>query len=360
MRFFLSFLGKGSFFLLLLLFMGVGCFSSSAKSARDGGVYKSIDAAAQWTQTVAFPSAKGIGSLGAVDIVSMVMDPQDHKALYIGTKEDGLFFSYNGAQTWQRSEDENLQSGLIPSIAIDSKDVCTVYVVKSRYIYKSENCSRTFERVYDETRSEVIPKKVALDWYDPSIVYSGLSNGDVLKSRDYGKTWTKMFSSKEEITDLLVSKKDSRIILLGTGSEGIFYSKNGGETWQGGEALLEKSNKADMVYELTQSVAGDVILASTGYGLLRSTNQGEKWERVNLVTSAGQVRIRAITLVPDEPKTIYYATSSTLYKTVNGGETWDTHRLPSTRSASLFLIDPENTDVIYLGTQLLEEQKKGL
>ena len=90
MRFFLSFLGKTYPLFLLLLFMGAGCFSSSAKSARDGGVYKSVDAGVEWTQVVTFPSAKGIGSLGAVDIVSMVMDPQDHKALYIGTKEDGL------------------------------------------------------------------------------------------------------------------------------------------------------------------------------------------------------------------------------------------------------------------------------
>lgn len=345
--------------LFLLLFSGAGCLSSNT-AKRDGGVYKSLDAGKEWTQTVSYPSLKGVGSLGAIDVETLVMDPSDRKTLYLGTKEDGLFFSYDAGITWQRSQEPFMQSGSIGSLTIDPNHMCTLYVVKGQYIYKSENCSRNFEPIYDETRAGVLPKQIVVDWYHSANVYLALSNGDILKSEDFGQTWTKVFSARKEIIQLLISQKDSRIILAATNSDGIFYSHNAGETWQNTEEALEKFKDADRVYELVQDAKGETILASSLYGLLRSSDQGKTWSRINLVTSPGQVRIYAIALVPNNPQMIYYATSSTFYKTIDGGETWDTRKLPTSRSAAKLLIDPEQTEVLYLGIKQLEEEKKGL
>ncbi|PJA47439.1 hypothetical protein CO172_01420 [Candidatus Uhrbacteria bacterium CG_4_9_14_3_um_filter_36_7] len=344
---------------IIFLFLGAGCLPTK-QTGRDGGIFKSTDQGKTWNQSALFPSIKGVGNLGGADIETMIMDPSDNLVFYIGTKEDGLFYSYDGANSWQRPRDTNLTSGFIPSVAVDTKNVCTVYVLKNQYVYKTIDCGRSFERIYDEVRSKVVPTKIAVDWYNPSHVYLGLSNGDVLKSTNEGRAWTQILTAKKEIVEIIISHADSRKVLIGTKSEGFFVSLDAGQTWKSLEQDLEPFKNADMVYDVSQNMTGSVMVAATGFGLLRSQDQGQSWEQIKLVTSPGQVIIRSVAIDPKNEKILYYVSGSTFYKTIDAGITWDTRKLPSTRSVSSMIIDTKDSSMIYLGMKLFEEQKKGL
>jgi len=52
---------------------------------------------------------------------------------------------------------------------------------------------------------------------------------------------------------------------------------------------------------------------------------------------------------PQDRQQIYYTTDSALYRTFDGGATWLSSRLPSSRSGQAIVVDYQTPNVIYLG-----------
>lgn len=343
--------------LLVLVLAGAGCSLGAKKgdTSKDGGVYKSTDAGVTWTQTTAYPTAKSIGNIGTASIKGLIIDPQDHEVIYAGTSENGLIFSYNSSASWQSPKDTDMQGGAVVGVAVDPKDVCTIYLAAGSRLFKTEDCGREFVSVYDETRSKTYTRRVAVDWFNEGVVYLGLSNGDILKSVDSGQSWSNVRADRGDISDILISNQDSRVILVGT-NKSLWKSSDGGITWiDMGEALKDYKD-GSIVFKLVQTKDGSAVFAATKYGLLKSTDFGETWEALKLLTSPRQVEIKALAIDPIEANKIYYATSSTFYKTVDGGTNWTTQKISSTAwGISFLLVDPEATDVIYMGREAIED-----
>jgi photosystem II stability/assembly factor-like uncharacterized protein len=278
------------------------------------------------------------------------MDPQDNDFLYIGTRGNGMLYSDDGGASWRQPRYSTLQSDTIYSVEVDPTDVCTVYVARGQRLYRTTDCMRSFDsETYVETRSGVNVVQIAVDWYDNNIIWIGLSNGDVLKSEDFGETWQTSKKIGKEISEMLVSSSDSRSLLVSTYSSGIYKTTDQGETWEGIEGNIKDLKDADEVYDVIQSADAGVIIATTTYGLLKSTDFGSTWEPIDLITSSGQVTIRAVGIDIDNPDTIYYAANSTFYRSFDGGSTWDTERLGSSRVPRVMLVDPEDSSVLYVG-----------
>lgn len=342
----------------MLVTTGVGCslFGSSKKvdNSKNGGLYKSTDSGVTWTQVTAFPTSQGVGNFGTSSVNTMAIDPLDHTALYLGLPSTGLIFSYDAGASWQSPQDSQLQSGSVTSVAVDYKNLCTVYATLEKRLYKTETCGRKFTSVYEETRSEVSVKRVVADWFNDGVVYLGLSNGDILKSLDGGTSWIKLKSLGKKLTSLIMSNQDSRIILVGT-EGGLWRTTDAGETWIDETDALSKFKNAENILKLVQDATGSTFLIATKYGLLRSTDAGDSWASIKLLTSANQITIYALTIDPKDPNIIYYASSSTLYKSVDGGTSWDTQKLTGGWAPTFLYIDPEETSTLYLGRQLLED-----
>ena len=343
-----SFFTKFTILSLALVLLGAGCFGSSKNTATDGGIFKSVDAGSTWGQASMVLTAQGIGSIATSDIITVEMDPQDEKALYVGTRSNGMLFSYDAGASWQQPLEPALQSGLIYQIDVNPKEVCTVYVAKGQRIYKSTDCSRTYDsEVYVETRSNVFVRRVSVDWYNPDIVWVGLSNGDLMKSADAGQTWTKSMTAGSSIEEIIVSNADSRIVLVATSKTGFKKTTNSGGEWTSVVPDLKKGSMN--VSRVIQNEKGTVLFAATGYGILRSTDFGSSWEPITLLTSPGQVSIKALGMDYGNPNIIYYAASSTFYRSSDGGTTWDTQRIPTGRTPQIMVVDPSDSKVLYVG-----------
>ncbi|MBU0645940.1 hypothetical protein KJ611_00460 [Patescibacteria group bacterium] len=345
---------KFRLFLLLfaLVLTGAGCFGFGADNTAnsDGGVFKSTSAGDVWTQVSAVPGPKGVGTIGGRSITVMEMDPQDHEMIYIGTRASGLLYSEDGGASWRQPKATNLKTGEISDIEVDPKDVCTVYIAKGPRLYKSDNCLRDLDdETYVETRSKVTLRQVVVDWFNPKVVWLALSNGDILKSTDGGDTWRTMVSAENDITALIISNTDSRILLAGTDQNGFFKTTDGGKNWVQIEKELKDYRNANRVYGLTQDEKSSAVIAATKFGLLRSPDFGNSWTPIELLTAAGQVTIKALSVDPKDAGKIYYAALNTLYSTKDGGVTWTTHQIPTTKIPEVLLIDPTNTSVLYVG-----------
>src|SRR3989338_5087728 len=88
-----------------LMFLGAGCvsFSSSGASnlASDGGIFKSVNKGDNWAQKTAVPTVNGTrATINGVSVTAIIQDPQDANAFYIGTVDNGMFYTYDAGESW--------------------------------------------------------------------------------------------------------------------------------------------------------------------------------------------------------------------------------------------------------------------
>jgi hypothetical protein len=58
---------------------------------------------------------------------------------------------------------------------------------------------------------------------------------------------------------------------------------------------------------------------------------------------------------PKNVEEIYYATNTTFYRTSDGGKNWTTRKLPTSRAGWRLIVDPEDTNVIYMGVREIKK-----
>ncbi|MBU0625131.1 hypothetical protein KKF05_02205 [Patescibacteria group bacterium] len=342
---FLSLLGS-------LLLAGVGCVSFSGNgisSGADGGVFKSTDKGDTWNKRVAVPTTTGDKqSIAGVNVATIVQDPQDPNAIYIGTVSSGLFYSYDGGDSWLRPA--QLSSGKVASIAIHPKDKCTIYATLANRLLKSEDCSRTWSVVYLDARTDRQTTAVLVDFFSSNIVWVATDAGDILKSTDNGRSWSNSETLKSAIMKLAIVSSDSRRLYAATKAHGIWRTDNSGDDWidlspnyRDFSGSIEFSDMA-----LGVSDPATIIMASR-YGLIRSRDFGDSWETVDLLTPPRSTILYSVAVDPKDVNTIYYGTATTFYRSPNSGVNWIPKKLPTSRTATVLQVDIVNSNVLYMG-----------
>ncbi len=333
-----------------MILMGPGCisFSGGSSGGNDGGVFKSTDKAENWQQKVAV-AATTPSTIANVNVVTMVFDPEDSRTIYLGTAENGLFYTLDGGESWFSGG--ALSAGKINSIGVDAKDKCNVYASIGNKIFKTSDCLRSWQNVYVDTRADQAVTAIAVDSYNPTIVYAGLSGGDFLKSTDRGASWAVTKRFENQIAKILVNFYDTRIVYVATSERGIWKSTDGGANWADLSEKLNQYDGARSFKNLLMDVAQrDALFLVSRYGILKSSDGGANWQPIGLLTPPGSIDISASAINPQNGNEIYYGTTSTLYKTADGGARWVTRKLPTTRIATFLTVDPANGGTVYLGT----------
>jgi photosystem II stability/assembly factor-like uncharacterized protein len=287
--------------------------------------------------------------------MEIVFDTSDPDAVYLATREHGYVYSYDNGRSWQHPADAVVHEGTVSSIAVDQVDKCTVYIAKGRNVIKTEDCNRTFDpELFVDATGETVTR-VRTDWYDPQVVWIGTTGGSVVKSMNGGDTWTTVMRLGDGVVDLLVSRADSRVVVVATEDKGLFRTSDGGATWEDLEAALDPFRNAKNGILLREDVSGSVMYYANERGLLRSRDQGKSWEGVELLTPPSSVRIYGLAIHPDDGDRVYYGTSGTFYSATDGGKEWHTRELPTSRAATAIAVDPDETDLVFVGVTEIEE-----
>lgn len=335
-----------------LVLLGAGCVSfgpSEAGSGSAGGIFRSVDRGDVWANKSALLTATGERrTFGASSVGVIVQDPQDPKAIYVGTAEHGMFYSYDSGESW--SQPAGIRQGRVWSVAIHPRDKCTIFVTVDNKVAKSDDCSRTWSVPFLDSRTEARTKVVAIDGYNPNVIWVAMSTGDLLRSQDSGVSWSNVHSFKNDIMRLVISPSDSRRIFVATRNAGIWRTDDAGANWLDLSKNYEDFSKSKEFLDLAIGVSdpGVVIFASK-YGLIRSRDFGDSWEKIDLLTPPGQSIAYSLAIDPKNSDNIYFGTATTFNKSTNGGANWITKRLPTTRAATVLRVDQANSDVIWMG-----------
>ncbi|MFH1522429.1 MAG: hypothetical protein ABIE43_01260 [Patescibacteria group bacterium] len=342
---------------MLVIFAMSGCSISFKKGdggGTDGGVYVTVDKGNIWQHKILIPTISGRPKdIAMLNANSLAMDPSDEKAIYFGSVDNGLFYTYDSAQNWQIAS--NLSKETINYIAIDPSSKCIIYSAILNKVYKSTDCNRTWSQVYYDNDIETKVNNIAIDHYDSANVYIGTSRGEIIKSSDRGANWQTIGRFEDEVKEIAISPHDSRVIFVATAKKGIYRSKDKGINWINLQDELKdfQDNLKFRDLVLAEADQGRILLA-TSYGLLESTDNGDTWSKIELITPEKKAIINAIAVSPKNSKEIYYVTDTTFYRSLDGGKNWATKKLPTTRAGWRLLIDPNDTNIIYLGVRTIK------
>ncbi|MCX6784572.1 MAG: YCF48-related protein [Candidatus Komeilibacteria bacterium] len=338
---------------IILMFFLSGCVVN-IKTSRgfDGGLYVSADRGDNWVQrTLVYRTDDISRSFNQVDVTALTIDPVDGQAIYVGTEQNGIYYSYNAGAGWQNTL---VGEGRINAITVDAKNHCVVYAAIGSRVYKTNDCSRRWGKTLIETRIDPVNKitDLVIDPQNSSIIYGITSGGTLFKSLDAGISWQAVKFFAPNLVKLLINPKNSRTMYVATADQGVFKSQDGGLNWQDiipGSKMKPWSHSTIYRSLIFDPAQDDGLIYASQYGLLKSANGGESWEAIKLLTPPGTAIIYGLAVNPKNSKEIYYGIGTALYRTQDGGLNWIPRTLPTSRAAFFIGINPENPAQIYLG-----------
>ena len=164
-----------------------------AYAGAGGGIYISTDGT-RW-------DLAGGTDIGTEKFYTLVVDPQDSRTAYVGTKEEGVYRTTDGGISWT-------PSGLSPMTV----------------------------------------RALALHPDDSEIIYAGTLSHGIFKSTDGGATWPVNGLAAHDIMAVVINPRNPELVYAGTYGDGIWVSYSGGSSWHKMPGL---TGGASLVYSLT-------------------------------------------------------------------------------------------------------------
>lgn len=342
----------------IILIGATGCIKFTKQpttQSKLGGVFFTDDRFETWkNRSLLMTPGETAGSISGVDVYTMKIDPSDTEAMYLATRADGFYYSYNGGAGWNKSN--KLPAGFIRDIVIDPKSKCVIYAAVENKLFKSNDCARTWQNIYYTDSAD---KKIAamdIDWYEPKILYAGLSDGSFIKSENHGVSWQLLEKFDVRVNKVIVDPFDSRNVYLGILTGGLYKTTDKGKTWEDLNKAMKdfKGAKTYFDFDLSRSSKNAVVYANK-FGLLRSLDGGATWSEVKILTPPTTEKIYSVAIDPSNANYIYYSTDTAVYKTIDAGKNWVVKKTPTTRVVSSLAVHPKEGNKIFAGVKEVEQ-----
>src|SRR4030042_690014 len=322
--------------------------------SKDAGIFKSENSGYNWQQKVTISNKENIAG---TDILSIVQDPLNPLILFIGTRGSGLYRSLDGSETWQQVSDGNnilQKSDDIYDIAINQNNPNFIYLAVFGggfgKVLRSQDGGQRGEEVYVISQSGMPVHRVVIDPVSEAVIYIGTAQKGLLRSLDYGLSWQPLKWFDGAVFDIKIDTKNNQIIYISTSGKGIHKSVDQGSNWQSLAASMKSFKGSEQAISiLIDQQDSKILYVSLKDVLLVSYDQGQTWQKMNILIPAGSATIGALIQNPQNSSNIFYGAGSVLYRTINYGETWITHQIPSTKKVNVIKIDRTSSDTIYVG-----------
>ena len=266
--------------------------------------------------------------------------------------------------------------GSARALAIDPQNPDTAYAGTSGGVFKTTNGGTSWKLSNSGLPAGHVARTLVIDPGNPNTVYAGGACGaygacPVFKSTDGAKSWSPISSGLEPVIvveSLAIDPQNAGTLYAGTSAcfqasgapgwveggqnfchrPGVFKTTDGGLTWIGANSGLPW----DLVdYGFIHAVTIDPQDSKTIYvaghgGVFKSTDGGASWKN-SLLNGGGA----ALVIDPQNPSTLYATGWNGVLKTTDGGANWNgvNSGLPPENCCGSLVIDPQNPNTIYAG-----------
>lgn len=341
---------------LVILSLGAAC----SQTAADGGLFKSSDLGQTWEQKVyAGQQGRKTLNIGDFNTTNLTQDPSNPLNLFLGTEENGLWYSGDGGEQW--GQVSQISSGNIRDVLFDPSTPTTIYVVQDNKILKTIDSGATWETAYTESSGKAVID-IDLNPQAPSLLYAGLESGRVIRSNDAGVNWSIILSeSSKPIVRVVVLPNQPSTLFAVEYLRELWRSTDAGNTWERmNETHIKKAEGAGAVLKMyvDQQNPGTLYSIAQNAGLIRSDDSGENWGVVKTLVGKSSDSITAFMIDPFNSQHLYLGLGTFIHESVDRGATWNViETFPSSRNIVLIKMDTQNPQVVYAGTKAIP--KKG-
>lgn len=305
-------------------------------------LYRSEDAGATWKDT----------RIPNMDVTWLAWDPFEPKRIYaagIDVKE-GFAISTDAGATWTRTGESLQPGGRAKQVHLDPKTKGVLYVVASRGLFRSTDSGASFTQLpIGGAKNDAEVDAFALDPSSPRKLFAGTRKGFVM-STNGGDSWS---GAGDEIglwyvRALAVHPTSSELVLAGTSGGGVFKSTDGGKSWApSSEGMGASQVKWLQAHPSTPGVVWGALL--TGFSRLENGT----WNRMTSpFTKKDDDVPDQIVGDPKNPKIVWVANGGSLYKSTDGGISWDSPVKPMQDPSpgfNAFALEPSDPKTMYSG-----------
>ncbi len=232
---------------------------------------------------------------------AIVFDPQDPKIMYAGGSGGGVWKSTDTGADWTELTDNELPNLSVATIAVDPVNTDTLYVgtgycynsvpvYNGSGLYQSTDGGASFQRLNVPGGAQNFVKVIV----DPSnhniVLASTYASGPVYRSTNAGATWTSAFSGFA--WDIIATPGASGSSVFYLFSGGVYKSVNDGSTWTklpttnfptgiGRAALASPAKAPNKIFALMTDGGGNAAY------LYKSTDTGMTWTSIPIPIPGG-------------------------------------------------------------------------
>lgn len=346
-------------------------------AALPGSVWRSDDGGKTFTPKTFVDEKRKFTKADVLAISFLQRDDAQAKAqelrrtpdVYVGTIEDMIFKTEDGAEVWQPV---NFPPQKVYSFIASHRSVDRMYATgvagERGKIFRTTDGGTTWQDVYSEPGTGSSLPVLAEHPMDVNLLFAGTSTGTVVKSSDGGDTWKNVGTKVSgPVTVIAFDAKDRNVMYLLAFNAKVYVSLDMGETWDDWEKVRQEERKNNPNTAGTNAVAiqgfaslaadpniSGTVYAGTKNGLYRSRDFGKNWEKMNIIESAEKFQLRSFAINPKNSNEIVFVAGRALYKSQNGGETWSVNMLNVDREVSVITYDPVYPEVLYLGLRKIK------
>jgi len=283
------------------------------------------------------------------DARSLAYDPRNPEHIFLGTSTGTIFHSLNHGKNWKRLAHVGTKdNSVIDHIVIDPRNSDHIYV--AAWDWRSHHAGDLLHSVDGGSTWKATPamhgesiRAIAIAAADPKILVVGALDG-VFSSKDAGQTWQKISARTPQIKNvesIAIDPQNSEIIYVGTWHLG-WKTSDGGSHWrQMKEGIIDDSDIFSIVVDQANS---STIFASACSGIYASHDGGRLFDRsLSLPFSARRTRV--LKQDPSDGSVILAGTTEGLWITNNLGQTW-TRVSDSDLVVNDILVDPNSSRVL--------------
>lgn len=289
-----------------------------------GGVWKSTDGGRKWVQ-----KSTGLPSPYNRYLYSLAINPLDPQNLYVGSYGWGVYKTTNGGENWEWT---NLTKAPVYSIHIDKKNTNIIYACTiDEGVLKTANGGIDWQPLNLDVPQTVQRPffKIAFDTNNDNLAYIASQYG-VFKSTDGGNIWniTSLHGDFDHYVDeVSIHPRNSDTLCAGIIGwldwKDLYRSIDGGNTWTNLNLTKGEEGVVKVLFDPKNS---DIIyVAALSKGIFKSIDKGTTWEQKNnglkLTDPPLYELIESISIDESNPN-ILYSDNGGVIKTTNGGETW--------------------------------------
>jgi photosystem II stability/assembly factor-like uncharacterized protein len=286
---------------------------------------------------------------GDARVISAVPGHPNH--LYLGTTASWIYESLDSGANWHRlAKLDGADDLVLDHIVVDAADSNTLYVAGWRRtsggLWISHDRGKTWievEDLHDQSIRSFLQAPT-----DPKVLVAGTLSG-VFRSSDSGATWTRisppLSSEIHEVESLAVEPGNTDVVYAGTWHL-PWKTTDGGKTWHNiKQGIIDDSDVFSIILDADEP---RTVYLSACSGIYKSDTAGAHFRKIEGIPFTAR-RTRVLKQDPVDHKIVYAGTTDGLYKTTDGGKTFNRMTEADLIVNDVF-IDPNDTNRVLLAT----------